>query len=62
MRLQIGYIEGAFDGRQSVFQRGFDAGYENGFRNGFRLESQTGQLNDAADISNKATQRVQLTH
>lgn len=50
---QIGYKEGAYDGRQSVFQQGFDTGYENGFRNAFRLGAEIGRLNAATDIANK---------
>jgi len=34
---KAGYMDGADEGRNSVFQRSFDRGYEDGFRIGFLL-------------------------
>lgn len=61
MILQIGYQEGAYDGRQAVFQKGFDVGYESGFRNGYRLGTQIGQLNASNDISNRVNRGIAVS-
>lgn len=37
INFQLGFKEGAYDGREAQFQRDFDTGFECGFKNGFEL-------------------------
>lgn len=48
---QIGYKEGAYAGRQSVFQHSFDDGYAAGFRNGLQLGRYQGLTTAFAQIN-----------
>lgn len=53
---QSGFKDGAYEGRQSVFQTSFDDGYTIGVRNGLQLGRYQGVLAALAQIQDTATQ------